>query len=109
MAKATVTFDLATIHKAVEWKLLKSLAGKRFCQTGTMSCSRAQMDQLIVAVGATPDSTVKQATDYLIVPNDPAFRKGSKYKAAEASGTTIITEEEFCMMIMPTENELRTM
>lgn len=108
MVKASATFDLGTVNKAVAWKMLKSLKGLHFCQTGSMSITRAQMDQLIVACGGVVDAVVKSQTDYLIVPNDPAFRKGSKYKAAQAQGTSVISEEEFCGMILPTEEELRT-
>ena len=107
MAKSAVVFDLAVITTAVKWKMLNRQDGKRFCQTGTMSCTRAQMEQLIAAVGGLCDSTVKSATDYLIVPNDPSFRKGSKYKAAQDAGVTVISEQEFCEMILPTVEELR--
>ena len=105
----TDSFDLGKIRTAVSWKLLRSLSGQRFCQTGTMSATRAQMDTLIAACGGTVDATVKTATDWLIVPNDPSFRKGSKYKAAQSQGTKIITEAEFCGMILPSAEELLNM
>lgn len=107
MAKAS-TFNLGTVQTAAKWKLLRSLAGHRFCQTGTMSVTRAEMDQLIIACGGEVHAVIKTQTDYLIVPSDDSYRKGSKYKAAENAGTKIITEAEFCEMILPTEEELRT-
>lgn len=109
MTKPSATFDLNTLHQAVTWKLLKPLGGRSFCQTGSMSISRAQMDQLITVCGGSLHSVIKSSTNYLIVPNGPEFRKGSKYKAALDQGVTVITEDEFCGMILPTEKELRAM
>jgi NAD-dependent DNA ligase len=106
MAKTKITFDLGTVQKAAEWSLLRSLAGKTFCQTGSMSISRDDMQQLIAAVGGTVHTAVKSNTNYLIVPNDPSFRKGSKYNEAVKRGTTVLTEQDFCEMIFPTIDEL---
>lgn len=106
MAKTQVEFKLATVQQAVSWKLLKTVSGKNFCQTGSMSISRADMDTLITAVGGNVHNAVKSNTNFLIIPNDPSFRKGSKHKEAENRGTTVITEQEFCEMIFPTVEEL---
>ena len=103
MAKTQVNFRLATVQQAVVWGLLKPHADKNFC---SMSISRADMDSLIGAIGGNVHSAVKSNTNFLIVPNDPSFRRGSKFKEAENRGVPVITEQEFCEMITPTVEEL---
>lgn len=106
MAKTQVNFNLATVQQAVSWGLLITHNGRNFCQTGSMSISRADMDALIGAIGGNVHNAVKTNTDFLIIPNDPSFRRGSKYKEAQDRGKTVITEEEFCGMILPTVEQL---
>lgn len=106
MAKAS-TFNLTTVKTAVKWKMLKDLEGKVFCQTGTMSLKRPEMVQLILACGGATHDVINNSVDFLIVPTDDGFRKGSKYNAAQERGVKIITESEFCEMILPTVEELR--
>ena len=106
MTKTQVNFQLATVQQAVSWGLLKTQNGLNFCQTGNMSISRSDMDALIATIGGNSHNAVKCNTDYLIVPNDPSFRRGSKFKEAENRGVPVITEQEFCEMITPTVEEL---
>lgn len=98
--------DLTTLNRAVAFGMLHKLNGQGFCQTGSMSITRQEMDQIITALHGRVDSAVKSNTTYLIVPNGD-YRKGSKHKAAMQRGTVIITEAEFVNLILPTEDELR--
>ena len=96
----------AQIDCALQWGLLKSLRGKSFCQTGAMSTTRARIDAIIVGLGGEVHNDVRAATDYLIIPAEDGFRRGSKYQAAIAKGKMVITEADFCAMILPTVEEL---
>jgi NAD-dependent DNA ligase len=98
--------DLGNVELAVTWGLLKSLRGKSFCMTGTMSAKRAEMEKLITLLGGSFHDAVRQGTDYLIIPDYDTLRAGSKYDAATRLGKVILTEEEFCGMILPTLDEL---
>lgn len=100
------TVDKALIQKALEWGLLKSLAGKSFCMTGAMSITRQAMQDFIMALGGEKHDAVKKGTTYLIIPSGDNFRKSSKYRAAQSNGVECITEEEFGLMILPTLDEL---
>lgn len=106
MTTKKANLDLTTINTAANYKMLNPLGGKGFCQTGAMSITREQMDQLIAALGGEPHNAVKASTKYLIVPNEPDFRKGSKYRAAVERGTVIITEQQFVELILPSVDEL---
>lgn len=106
MPTKKTSFDLATVQTAAQWKMLNPLGGATFCQTGTMSITRQEMDQMITALGGEPHKAIKSTTKYLIVPNDPDFRKGSKYQAAMTAGTAIITEQEFVELLVPSVDEL---
>lgn len=98
--------DLEALKQARDWGLLKELTGKEFCLTGKISVKRDDLTALISTLGGRVHSAVVGTTDYLIVPVGDEFRKGSKYNAAQSRGVTIIDEEEFCEMILPTVEEL---
>lgn len=105
---ATKTPDLSPddLFRAVRWGLLKTLEGKAFAQTGTMSTTRPRIEQIIKALGGRADSNVTVTTTYLIVPGEDGYRKGGKFNAASRHGTMIITEAQFCEMIFPSVEEL---
>ena len=103
---STVKVDYATLEKAVNWGLLNDLNYKSFCQTGTMSVKRQDMEWLISKCGGQVHSAIKSTTDYLIVPDIDGFRKGSKYQAAQRNGTVVITEEQFAEMLLPSVTQL---
>ena len=103
MAKELSEVELAT---AVKWGLLKTLQGKSFCQTGSMSTTRARIENIINALGGEVHADIRSTTDYLIVPGTEGYRQGSKYKAAVNKGKMVITEAQFCAMILPTVEEL---
>ena len=98
-----------SIYFAVENGMLSCSAvkGRSFCITGTLSVKRSQMVDLISALGGANVVGVSHTTDYLIVPTDKGA-SSSKYEKALLYGTKIITEAEFCEMIMATEEELRS-
>ena len=99
-------FDVEVLRTAVHYGMLKTLGGQGFCQTGTMSITRDKLERLIAELGGVPTSAVTATTEYLIVPNEEDFRKGSKYRAALSRGIAIITEKQFVDMILPSVDEL---
>ncbi len=106
MATSKKKVDLSEVETAMKWGLLKSLDGKSFCMTGTMSAKRAEMEHLINLLGGICHDAVRQGTDYLLIPDYDTLRAGSKYNAAQRLGKVVLTEEEFCNMILPTLDEL---
>ena len=106
MATSKKAVDLSNVEQAVKWGLLKSLSGKSFCMTGTMSAKRQEMERLINLLGGDYHDAVRAGTDYLIIPDYDTLRAGSKYNAAQRLGKVVLTEEEFCNMILPTLDEL---
>lgn len=93
------------VKKGIEWGLLKQLNGKSFCFTGTASIKRDDLVQLITQLDGNVQSSVTKTTAYLICPNE-TFRKGSKYNAALSHGVPVISEDEFCALILPSLDEL---
>lgn len=67
----------------------KTLQGKTFVITGSLSESRELIKNRIKAHGGYVSSSVSQKTDYLVAGDDP----GSKYDKAESLGIRIISEE----------------
>lgn len=106
MATSKKALDMSDVSQAVSWGLLKSLNGKSFCMTGTMSAKRAEMENLINMLGGQCHDAVRSGTDYLLIPDYDTLKAGSKYNAASRLGKVVLTEEEFCGMIFPTLDEL---
>lgn len=98
--------DLENVEQALAWGLLKSLKGKSFCMTGTMSAKRAEMEKLIMMLGGDVHDAVRSHTTFLLIPDYETLKAGSKYDAASRLGKVVLTEEEFCGMIFPTLDEL---
>lgn len=67
----------------------KSLSGKSFCLTGTLSLKRAQVEAFIEANGGEIASVSKKL-NYLVVGADA----GDKLAKAQKNGVTILNEEE---------------
>lgn len=95
------------VNKVLGFDLFKELGGKAFCMTGTMSVSRQHLESVINYCGGVNHASIKSNTFALLVPNGDDFRKGSKYQAALSKGIMIVTEREFCQMILPSIDELR--
>ncbi len=73
-------------------------AGKTFVVTGTLQkYSRDEIHALIQQHGGRPTSSVSKKTDYVVVGADA----GSKLAKAQQLGVTILSEEEFEMLITP--------
>lgn len=73
----------------------KSLSGKTFVITGTLSQPRDHFKKLIEAAGGKVTGTVSAKTDYLLVGEDA----GSKLEKATKLGIAIIDEEAFGKLI----------
>lgn len=90
----------AMIQTAVEWELLTKFHGESFCFTGTHSMKRADLEDIVNAMGGDIHSSVRQSTMYLVVPNGE-YRKGSKHKSALGNGATcILREAEFAALLI---------
>lgn len=100
------TWDHTALTKAQDYKLLRNISGMAFAMTGEMSVTRPVMALTIQAAGGVVHDAIRDTTKFLVVPNDPDFRKGSKYKEAQRQGKAIISEQELCDMIMPTVDDL---
>lgn len=105
MPKSVMTnIDYANLARAAEWELLKSLSGKTICITGALSMSRDDLERFIRALGGQMTESVNNFTDYLVCAD--SSKMSSKLKEATVRGVPVLTEEEFCGMIMPTVEEL---
>lgn len=93
------------LTKAIKWGMLRSLRGQRVCMTGTLSVDRKSLMLLVTLLGGENHSSVTSTTTVLVVPNENV-REGSKYKTAKTRGIEIISEEQFCDVILRTPEEL---
>lgn len=108
-----VRYDPDSLRLAAEWGLLKKLDSQAFSLTGTLSISRAEMVSLIAQLDGRVNTVVTKSTDFLIAAQQQIGQieygsRGAKYRAAMQLGITIISEEQFCDMILPTLDELLT-
>lgn len=93
------------VAQAIKWGMLRPLTNKKICMTGTLSVERKSLMTIINMLGGENHSSVTSSTDLLIVPNEEV-RKGSKYRAAVAKGIQILSEEQFCDLILRSPEEL---
>lgn len=91
--------------QAINWGMLRSLRGQRICVTGTLSVERKSLMGLISMLGGENHSSVTSTTTLLVTPNEDV-RKGSKYREAITKCIEIITEEQFCDIILRSPEEL---
>ncbi len=85
-----------TIEAMPEEKGGRPLAGKTFVFTGELSSlKRAEAQDLVTRLGGRAASSVSQATDYVVVGENP----GSKYDDAKRLGVVVIDEAEFKKII----------
>ncbi|KAA0257036.1 NAD-dependent DNA ligase LigA [Deferribacter autotrophicus] len=73
----------------------KTLAGKKFVITGTLSKPRGDFVKLIEELGGEVSSSVSKKTDFLLVGENP----GSKLDKAKSLGVKIINEDEFKKLV----------
>ncbi|MCT4642434.1 MAG: NAD-dependent DNA ligase LigA [Bacteriovoracaceae bacterium] len=74
-----------------------SIAGLKFCITGSLSMKRSELQKLIKSNSGVAVSSVSKATDYLIT-NDTQS-SSSKFKKAIELGIPIINEDKFMELI----------
>jgi DNA ligase (NAD+) len=72
------------------------LKGKNFCFTGTMSCPRKNLEQMVKAAGGGVRS-VSRELDCLVVAN---YDRSAKLKKARELGIQIISEQDFLKMVI---------
>lgn len=89
------------IRKAAYWGLFTLPSKKNFCVTGTVSVSREDLRVFLKELGLTLQGSVSSSTDFLIVPDGKHDIRSAKYQAAMRNGTYIMSETEFCNMILP--------
>ena len=86
-AKAGVAMELVNDNDSPQ-----TLAGLTFVVTGSLeSFTRDGINEVIIAHGGKPSSSVSKKTDYVLVGAEP----GSKAKKAEELGVAIIDEAKF--------------
>jgi DNA ligase (NAD+) len=73
----------------------KTLQGKVFVLTGSLSISRSKAKQLLEESGAVVSGSVSRRTDFVVAGEDP----GSKLDKARELGIPELTEEEFRNML----------
>lgn len=95
--------DVEALKAAASAGLLKRLppVHRRISLTGKLSMKRADMVQLIRAVGGVYDEHPTLGTRYLIVGDTSVHGRTQKMREAEARGTRIISETDFVRMIAP--------
>ena len=96
--------DLELLMQAAKAGLLKTLPpgrSRHISMTGKLSMKRADMVQLIRAVGGIWDEHPTWGTGYLIVGDTSVHGRTQKMREAEQRGTTIIHEDDFVRMITP--------
>lgn len=72
------------------------LAGKIFVFTGTLEgITRNEAKRRVQALGGRVSSSVSAKTDYVVAGSDP----GSKYEKAARLGLTVLSSEEFMLLI----------
>jgi DNA ligase (NAD+) len=82
---------------SVKEKKESSIAGKKFCITGTLSMKRSELQKLIKENSGLAVSSVTKNTDYLIT-NDTES-SSSKFKKAKELDIPILNEEKFLELI----------
>ncbi|MFQ5661813.1 MAG: NAD-dependent DNA ligase LigA [Candidatus Paceibacteria bacterium] len=73
----------------------RTLYGKSFVLTGTLSMSRDEAKAKIRSLGGNVSSSVSKKVDYIVAGKNP----GSKYDDAKELGTKILNEGEFIELI----------
>lgn len=93
--------ELLSVPRARDWGILssKEISGKCVCTSGQLSVLRAEFVSLAVGLGASFSDRVSGGVDYLVVPDTATFTS-AKSRRAQALDVKIITESQFCGMIV---------
>lgn len=94
------TDDLAAVPLAVSYGLLsgRDIRNHVFVSSGSLSVTRYDFSRLIEEMGGTFHTSVTHSTNYLVVPDD--YRYTAKVGTAVELGVTILTESQFCSLIV---------
>ena len=97
----SLSHELLFVPRARDWGILssKEVSGKHICTSGQLSVLREDFVSLIASLGASFTGGVNKAVDYLVVP-DNATLTSVKSRRAQALDVKIITESQFCEMIV---------
>ncbi|MEW6352625.1 MAG: NAD-dependent DNA ligase LigA [Thermodesulfobacteriota bacterium] len=71
------------------------MSGKTVVFTGTISMSRADAKKLVESAGGKVTGSVSRSTDYVVAGEDP----GSKFDKARQLGVTVLSEDEFRVLV----------
>jgi len=85
------------INLAEDKRVESPITLKKICITGSLSRKRAEIENLIRDKGGVVSSSVGKTTDYLLTNEKEGT--SSKFKKATALGITIITEEDFILLV----------
>ena len=109
MARQNEKTDLWTVVAVME--VTGSLKGKTFAITGHLAKPRKEIIEIIEQAGGRFEERPRYGTQFLITnqdwnPNSTVQpKKSSKLIEAERNGTKVISEDEFCKMIIDAEGE----
>jgi len=104
MARKNEKTDLWTVVEVME--VSNALKGKRFSITGHLGLPRDRVVKIIETAGGQFEERPRYGTNYLITNKDwnanstVAKGKSSKLIEAERNGIKIISEDQFCQMII---------
>lgn len=104
MARKNEKTDLWTVVEVME--VSNALKGKSFSITGHLGVPRDRVVKIIETAGGTFEERPRYGTNYLITNKDwnanstVAANKSSKLIEAERNGIKIISEDQFCQMII---------
>lgn len=104
MARKNEKTDLWTVVEVME--VSQALKGKRFSITGHLGVPRDRVVKIIETAGGQFEERPRYGTHYLITNKDwnanstVAKGKSSKLLEAERNGIKIISEDQFCQMVI---------
>ena len=93
--------ELLFVPRARDWGILsnKEISGKLFCSSGRLSVLRMEFVSLVTSLGGSFSDGVSGEVDYLVVSDSSTFTS-TKARRAKALDVKIITESQFCEMII---------
>lgn len=89
--------DILNAGVKIKARVKGLFTGKSFCFTGTMSTPRAKLQKMVEENGGEVKKSVGKNLDYLVI-SDPNSTS-SKAKAARKNNTTLLSEQDFLLMI----------
>lgn len=92
IVKKLVSYGFTLEHRSATVNA-SSIAGQKFCITGTLTMKRSELQKIVKENGGIVQSGVSKETNYLIT-NDKES-SSSKFKKAVSLSIPIITEEKF--------------